>query len=214
MAATAKKKKPAVEDTAPERVEIEARIAELRRMEGKPVELVRQAQAVVQERQAEIAGLEAQLAELDAQTGASIKAERDATQAEYDRRISAERQRLLHHHEVRLNAIRRLENAVREMKEVIPFLLGTNEALRRNVFALSGEDRHMPTALNENELVSRLSARFSSVMTNLTPRYRSKFGGVSWSSAMRGYNADQKWADEEEKLVAPHIQKLIEKDEI
>ena len=194
-----------------QRSALEGRLAELRQMNGLPVDLVRQAQEAVEAKRAEMAEIEQQLAQLEAATGARAKTQRaDAERARLERR-DALRGQMVALEEERLKAFADAEAGVRQLAANIKRVLEVNAVLARTAHTLSGE-RGVPLALTENGIVGRISARISAIMSSVIGgQYRSRFGGFQWVGASR-FPAGQSWREAEESLAAPSIVSIVNKD--
>jgi hypothetical protein len=199
-------------DVTNQRADLEARLADLRGMNGLPVDLVRQAQEAVEAKRVEMAEIEGQLAELDAITGARAKQQRaDAERVRIQRR-DALRKQLVELEERRLKAIAAAEAGAWQFAASLKEAADTAVEMRKIAVVLGSKGL---TSLGEIELISRCASRLGSVICSHGGNHNiwtiGALGTFIWAGTSL-FPANQNWAEAEERLFAPSIVSIIERD--
>jgi chromosome segregation ATPase len=196
------------QDLETQRAALDAKLTKLR-MSPVAADLVRKADAAVNSYRAEADALEAQIAEIDAQLGVRENDRRAAAAQQRETQWLAQRQALLDEEETRLVAIADAEAACRALVDAITRTLASHARLAKIAQALETGHK-VPTALNVNDLVSRIAGRISSLMAQI-PGHRSRLGALEWTGGSL-FQADRSWRqDEERRMAAALIQPLLTK---
>jgi hypothetical protein len=191
------------------RAEVEAKLAKLK-LSPEAARLVREADRAVAAHRAEADALERDLAEIDAQLGVREKDRREAAAREREAHWQAQRQALVEENDAVLKHVDEMERATRTFVAAFENLLAA-DARRTKIAQDLADNKKVPRALNQFDLVRRTSMRFASVMSTIRG-HRFRLGALEWPSGASGlYPADQSWRASEEQFVAAAVlQPLLE----
>jgi len=156
-----------------QRAELAEKLASLK-MPAHIDEMVRTAGEAVSAFKSEAAAYERQIDEIDLQIGARERHRREEAERARQQQLADMRKRLVALAEDRLKAVAEAEAGARQLAASLTSVLEINRSMAALAHTLSG-DRGTPHSMNENELVSQLSARIAAIMVGI-PKYRARFG--------------------------------------
>jgi hypothetical protein len=182
------------------RHEIEARLAEQRRLRGVAI-----ANGSKPRNSADIAALQVQLEAIDDAEAAIARRDRESCEVERIQRVNELKTELRASCAAYLEDIRHAEVAVRAAAAAISQTLEAAKAMARTCHAISGKPS--PLNLGEMDVARRMGASVAAEMSGI-PDHKHRLGSQEWPPGH--YTSASDWVTRESALIDCHVKPLTE----